>query len=129
MAVLTKYTMRQGESKAMEIPVVDENGVAIDISTPNVTNIIVTLSNNTSVIAKYSLNSMGLGWGTLLADSNIVTILATREQTSLWETGYVKATVTVEFTDLTLTYLVDDFENTTFLQIYPSINAQYTLIH
>jgi len=129
MSTITKYTIRQGESLTMDIPVVDSTGVAVDVDGIDVTNIIVTLSTNNTVFAKYTLNTMGAGWGTLTANGNIITILATREQTQLWETGYGKATVTVEFTDIVLTYLVDDFDNSAFLQIYPSINAQYTLIH
>jgi len=125
----TKYQIRQGESIAMQIPVVDESGIAVDVSGTDVTNIVVTLSRNNTVIAKYSLNNMGTSYGNLTTDTNIITILATREQTQLWETGYASANVTVEFTDITLTYLVYDFEYPAFLQIYPSVNAQYTLIH
>lgn len=129
MSSMTKYTLRQGESAAMEIIVVDEQGIAVDVSTYDVTNIIVTLVNKGTTVAKYSLNNMGAGWGTLTVSGNVITILATREQTQLWETGYSSAVVTAEFTDIELTYLVYDFETVAFLQVYPSNNAQYTLIH
>jgi len=125
----TTYTIRKGESLAMVIPVLDESGQAIDISTSTTTNVLVTLSNKGTVFAKYSLIDMGADWGDLTTSTNLITILATREESKLWETGFASATITVEQDDITLTHKVDDFEIGDFLTILNSVNASYVLTH
>jgi len=131
----TKYNIRKGESKILELPIIDENGLAVDVSIPEVLNIIVTLNNNNVNFAKYSLNAgMGTDWGTLTVDVDKVKLLVTREQSKSWNTGFVAATITVETSDPDLTYKVYDFDSKkygfdSFLQVIDSKNAPYTLIH
>lgn len=125
----TKYTIRKGESLIMEIPVIDTDGQAVDISTAATTNILVTLSKKNVVFAKYSLTDMGVGWGDLDRTTNIIQILATRTETKLWDSGYGSATITVEQDEAVLTHKVEDFEVSDFVQILTSANAEYTLIH
>lgn len=125
-----KYTLRKGENLALEIPVInDETGLPIDVSVADVTNIIVTLSLANKVVAKYSLVNMGVDWGSLTTSTSIIKLLVTREQTQTWDTGKYSATVTVEFDDLELTHRVYDFIYENFLEVYPSVNSTYTLIH
>jgi len=122
-----KYTIRQGESLGMEMAFKDDSGNAIIVDGPDVTNILVTLSSNSTVFAKFSLNpAMGADWGSLAVSGNIITILVTREMTKQWATGFGMATITVEKDDVVLTHLVKENENNALVQIYPSINAQYT---
>jgi len=131
----TKYSIRKGESKLLELPIIDENGLAVDVSVPEVTNIIVTLNGNNVTFAKYSLiTGMGADWGTLTVDVDKVKLLATREQSKLWNVGFATATITVETSDPDLTYKVYDFDSKkygydSFLQVIDSKNATYTLIH
>jgi len=125
----TKYQIRQGESAVFEIPVLDANGQAIDISTSATTNIVVTLSNKGVVFAKYSLQDMGVDFGNIDTTTNIIQVLAQREETKTWDTGYAFATVTIESDDPLLTHDVDEFEVSDFLQIFTSVNKDYVLPH
>jgi len=125
----TKYILRQGESKVLEIPVLDENGQAVDISTSATTNIIVTLSNKGVVFSKYSLQDMGSDFGDIDRTGNTIQILAERNETKFWNTGYALATVTIENDDPALTHAVKDFEVPDFIQILTSTNKDIVLPH
>jgi len=125
----TLYTMRQGETKKLDIVVLDETGQGIDLSTSGTTNIVVSLSNKNQIFAKYSLVDMGVGFGDLSVNNNIISLITTREETKNWATGICSATITFEQDDLVLTHLVEDFEIQEFLTINSSLNKDYTLIH
>jgi len=126
----TLNSIRQGEAIALSLAFVDKTGVAINVDTVDTTNVLVTLSNKGVNFAKYSLTGgMGSDWGTLTVAGNIITILVTREQSKLWESGYVLATITAEFVDVELGFKVIESEIRDLLQVYPSLNKPYTLIH
>jgi len=125
----TLYTIRQGETGIFEISVLDENGQAIDISGSDTTNVIVTLTNKGTTFARYSLVNMGTDYSDLTVATNVISLLSTREETKLWDTGITKATVTIEQDDVTLTHSVYDFSIDNFLTIESSDNASIVLVH
>jgi len=126
----TKYSIRQGESIELIINALDENGSPLTVSGSTITNILVTMSNKSSIFGKYSLSSMGSDWGDLETSGSVITIQAERSNTKDWDSGVADTTVTVETLPSGSTdYSVYDYLVTDFLEIYPSTNAGYSLIH
>jgi len=126
---MSLYTIRQGETIALQLTVLDENGVAMPLGTSATTNVIVTLENKGSKFAQYSLIDMGVDFGELTVNDNIITIITSRDETKLWDTGIAKAVVTIEQDDVVLTHKVYDFAVENYLTIESSANKDITLLH
>lgn len=95
----------QGDDEIIEVPILDENDSAVDISTSSA--VVAYLSVNNTVVSKYSLANQA-GYGSLLiSDSgDTVRILVKRSDSKNFPVGVLKASVAYKLAD-------DDLESKT----------------
>jgi len=96
------YSIKQGESIALEIPLFKDNS-AVDLSL--MTDIKVVLYSKQVPGPKFSLNAQ-VGYGVLTVkaapDSHIIVLELTRAQTQIIEVGALYASVVTKENDITL---------------------------
>jgi len=100
---MANYSIKQGESKALELAIYDENNNAVDLSAAVDIKLLLQIKGVTA--AKYAL-AVTLGYGILEVkaspDSHIIVVELTREQSKAFTTGYITAYVAVKWDDLIL---------------------------
>jgi len=99
---MATYTIKQGESKAVEIPIFKDNS-AVDLSA--MTDIKVVLYSKNVPGPKFSLNAQ-VGYGILTVkaapDTHIIVLELTRAQTQIMDVGALYASVVTKENDITL---------------------------